>query len=289
VVLQDEELTVRISLAGVDADELRSLLDGVASGSTSVEAAARALSAAPLTGFTDLGFAKLDHHRGMRTGDPEVVYAEGKTDEQVLALLSALRDAPGMRPAMATRLTPSMLVRVRESFPTATIDEAAACAVIGEFPTPRGEVVVLSAGTSDDRVAAEAAMVARAFGADVRRVTDVGVAGIHRLLAERDGLTEADCLVVVAGMEGALPSVVGGLVGTPIVAVPTSVGYGASFGGLAALLAMLNSCAPGVTVVNIDNGFGAGVFAARVARRSTPRVAAVDPATANASRPGGTG
>jgi NCAIR mutase (PurE)-related protein len=272
----------------VDADELRSLLDAVAVGATTVDAAARALGAAPLTGYTDLGFARLDHHRGMRTGDPEVVYAAGKTDDQVVALLGALRDAPGRRPAMATRLTRSMLERVRDAFPDALVDEVAGCAVIGEFPTAHGEVVVVSAGTSDEQVAAEAALVARAFGAGVRRVTDVGVAGIHRLLAERDGLAEADCLVVVAGMEGALPSVVGGLVGTPIVAVPTSVGYGASFGGLAALLAMLNSCAPGVTVVNIDNGFGAGVFAARVARRSTPRVTATDPAEGiSTGRPGG--
>jgi hypothetical protein len=225
-----------------------------------------------LSGFTDLGFARLDHNRGMRTGDPEVIYAAGKTDEQVIALLRALRDAPGERPAVATRLTPSMVERIRTDLPDATIDEVAACVVLGEFPAPRGEVIVVSAGTSDDRVAAEAAFVARSFGAAVRRISDAGVAGIHRLLAERDALSETDCLIVVAGMEGALPSVVGGLVGTPIVAVPTSVGYGASFGGIAALLAMLNSCAPGVTVVNIDNGFGAGVFAARVARRSTPRL-----------------
>jgi pyridinium-3,5-biscarboxylic acid mononucleotide synthase len=252
----------------VDAEELRSLLDGVATGSTSVADAARELSAAPFAGFTDLGFAKLDHHRGMRTGDPEVIYAAGKTDDQVIALLAALHEAPGARPAMATRLTATMLTRVREAFPTATIDETAGCVVLGDMPAPHGEVVIVSAGTSDEPVAAEAAIVARAFGAGVRRVCDVGVAGLHRLLAERDGLATADCLIVVAGMEGALPSVVGGLVGTPIVAVPTSVGYGASFGGIAALLAMLNSCAPGVTVVNIDNGFGAGVFAARVARRS---------------------
>jgi pyridinium-3,5-biscarboxylic acid mononucleotide synthase len=252
----------------VDAEELRSLLDNVATGSTTVDDAARELAAAPLTGFIDLGFARLDHHRGMRTGDPEVIYAEGKTADQVITLLTTLHEAPGARPAMATRLTPAMLEQVRDAFPTATIDDTAACVVLGEFPAPRGEVVVLSAGTSDERVAAEAAIVARAFGAGVRRICDVGVAGLHRLLAERDGLADADCLVVVAGMEGALPSVVGGLVGTPIVAVPTSVGYGASFGGIAALLAMLNSCAPGVTVVNIDNGFGAGVFAARVARRS---------------------
>jgi pyridinium-3,5-biscarboxylic acid mononucleotide synthase len=261
----------------VDAEELQSLLAAVAAGARTVDDAARELSAAPLAGYTDLGFARLDHHRGMRTGDPEVIYAEGKTDDQVITLLAALHHAPGARPAMATRLTPSMLARVRETFPTATIDDAAHCVVLGEFPETRGVVVVLSAGTSDEHVAAEAAVVARAFGADVRQIRDVGVAGLHRLLAERDGLADADCLVVVAGMEGALPSVVGGLVGTPIVAVPTSVGYGASFGGIAALLAMLNSCAPGVTVVNIDNGFGAGVFAARVARRSTPRVAPLAP------------
>jgi pyridinium-3,5-biscarboxylic acid mononucleotide synthase len=255
----------------VDAEELRTLLDEVATGTTTAADAARALAAAPLTGFTDLGFARLDHHRGMRTGDPEVVYAEGKTPDQVMALLAALRDAPGGRPAMATRLTPEMITRARSELPAAAVDETAACVVLGELPEARGEVVVVSAGTSDERVAAEAAVVARAFGAGVRRVRDVGVAGIHRLLAERDGLADADCLVVVAGMEGALPSVVGGLVGTPIVAVPTSVGYGASFGGIAALLAMLNSCAPGVTVVNIDNGFGAGVFAARVARQSHKR------------------
>jgi NCAIR mutase (PurE)-related protein len=261
----------RISVDPMDAEELRSLLAAVATGSATVDDAARALSAAPFVGFTDLGFAKLDHHRGVRTGDPEVIYAEGKTDDQVIALLTALDEAPGARPAMATRLTATMLGRVREAFPAADIDETAACVVLGDLPEPRGEVVVVSAGTSDERVAAEAAIVARAFGAGVRRVCDVGVAGLHRLLAERDGLADADCLIVVAGMEGALPSVVGGLVGTPIVAVPTSVGYGASFGGVAALLAMLNSCAPGVTVVNIDNGFGAGVFAARVARRRVAR------------------
>jgi hypothetical protein len=267
----------------VDREELRSLLDGVAAGLTSVDDATRELSAGPLRGFTDLGFARLDEHRGMRTGDPEVIYAEGKTEDQVVALLQALQDAPGSRPAVATRLTASMLDRVHTVFPAATIDDAARCIVVGDFPAPRGDVVVVSAGTSDERVAAEAAMIGRAFGAGVRQIRDVGVAGLHRLLAERDVLADADCLVVVAGMEGALPSVVGGLVGTPIVAVPTSVGYGASFGGIAALLAMLNSCAPGVTVVNIDNGFGAGVFAARVARRSTPREA-----TAASDDPGNT-
>jgi NCAIR mutase (PurE)-related protein len=148
------------------------------------------------------------------------------------------------------------------------VDLVACCATLGPLPEPVGTVAIVSAGTSDAPVAAEAALTAAVHGAGVRLVPDVGVAGLHRLLAQRETLETADCLVVVAGMEGALPSVVGGLVGVPLVAVPTSVGYGASFGGLAALLGMLNSCAPGVTVVNIDNGYGAGVFAARVARRA---------------------
>jgi NCAIR mutase (PurE)-related protein len=252
----------------VDQDELRGLLESVAAGDTDVADAARTLAAGPLAGYDDLGFARLDAHRGIRTGDPEVVYAAGKTTEQVVALLRALAGQPGDRPALATRLTDDMVGAVGAAFPDALIDPVARCVAVGDLPPARGVVTVVSAGTSDEPVAAEAGFVARAFGAQVQRVCDVGVAGLHRLLAERDALAQADCLIVVAGMEGALPSVVGGLVGTPLVAVPTSVGYGASFGGIAALLAMLNSCAPGVTVVNIDNGFGAGVFAARVARRA---------------------
>jgi pyridinium-3,5-biscarboxylic acid mononucleotide synthase len=251
----------------MDRADLRQLLDAVADGSMTVSAAESALGTAPLDGYTDLGFARLDSHRGLRTGDPEVVYAAGKTVDAVLTLLHALSEQPGDRPALATRLTDAMLPAVTAEFPDAVVDQVARCVAVGPLPATTGTVAVLSAGTSDEPVAAEAAFVARAYGADVQRVRDVGVAGIHRLLADYTTLDRADCLVVVAGMEGALPSVVGGLVGTPLVAVPTSVGYGASFGGLAALLAMLNSCAPGVTVVNIDNGFGAGVFAARVARR----------------------
>jgi NCAIR mutase (PurE)-related protein len=251
----------------MDRAELRRLLDAVAGGSMTVGDAEATLGTAPLDGYTDLGFARLDSHRGLRTGDPEVVYAAGKTTADLLVLLRTLHEQAGGRPALATRLTDEMLPAVADEFPDALVDEVARCVAVGPLPTPTGTVAVLSAGTSDEPVAAEAAFVARAYGADVERVRDVGVAGIHRLLADYATLDRADCLVVVAGMEGALPSVVGGLVGTPLVAVPTSVGYGASFGGLAALLAMLNSCAPGVTVVNIDNGFGAGVFAARVARR----------------------
>jgi NCAIR mutase (PurE)-related protein len=218
----------------------------------------------------DLGFARVDLDRAARTGDPEVVYGAGKTPEQVVELLRTLHEAHPGRAVLATRLSSAALAEVRAALPGASVDDMAACATLGPLPAPEGRVVVVSAGTSDAPVAAEAAVTAAVHGARVHVVQDVGVAGLHRLLAVRDQLEDADCLVVVAGMEGALPSVVGGLVGVPLVAVPTSVGYGASFGGLAALLAMLNSCAPGVTVVNIDNGYGAGVFAARVARRAGP-------------------
>jgi pyridinium-3,5-biscarboxylic acid mononucleotide synthase len=216
--------------------------------------------------IADLGFARVDVDRAARTGDPEVVYGEGKTPEQVVALLRTLAAAHPERPVLATRLSEESAAAVAAEVAGATVDGYARTAVVGPMPTPMGTVCVVAAGTSDGPVAAEAALTAAVFGAGVERVDDVGVAGVHRLLAVRDRLVTADCLVVVAGMEGALPSVVGGLVGVPVVAVPTSVGYGASFEGLAALLAMLSSCAPGVVVCNIDNGFGAGVFAARVAR-----------------------
>lgn len=221
-------------------------------------------------GFADLGFARLDTGRAARTGDPEVVYGAGKTPEQAVALLAALRQAHPDRPALLTRGGPALLAAVTAAFAADrfSCDDEARCVAVGPLPEARGLVTVVSAGTSDGPVAAEADFVARVYGAATRRVTDVGVAGIHRLLAAQGDLDAADCLIVVAGMDGALPSAVGGLTGVPLVAVPTSVGYGASFGGLAALLTMLNSCAPGVVVTNIDNGFGAGVFAARVARRS---------------------
>jgi pyridinium-3,5-biscarboxylic acid mononucleotide synthase len=214
----------------------------------------------------DLGFARVDLDRAARTGDAEVVYGAGKTPEQVVAILRTLHANHPERAVLATRLSDEALHAVRAL--DAEVDLVARAATLGPLPAPAGTVAVISAGTSDAPVAAEAALSARVHGAGVHEVRDVGVAGLHRLLAVRDELERADCLIVVAGMEGALPSVVGGLTGVPMVAVPTSVGYGASFGGLAALLAMLNSCAPGVTVVNIDNGYGAGVFAARVARRT---------------------
>ena len=218
----------------------------------------------------DLGFARVDLDRAGRTGDPEVVYGAGKTPSQVVAILRTLHERHPDRAVLATRLTEEAQALVAAEL-GATVDPVARAATLGPVPEPTGTVAVVSAGTSDAPVAAEAELTVRVHGAGVDRIEDVGVAGLHRLLAVRDRLEAADCLVVVAGMEGALPSVVGGLSGVPLVAVPTSVGYGASFGGLSALLAMLNSCASGVTVVNIDNGYGAGVFAARVARRAAPR------------------
>jgi NCAIR mutase (PurE)-related protein len=240
----------------VDRDEAHALLAAVAAGSVPPDEALDRFATAP---YEALAHSFVDTHRALRTGDPEVVYAAGKTVQQVLDNVAALR-------ATSDRV---LVTRCDEQV-AAALGAEGRTVLVGTAPTPRGTVAVLAAGTSDWPVAEEAAVTARAFGAAVERVDDVGVAGLHRLLAARQLLDRADVLVVVAGMEGALPSVVGGLVGTPIVAVPTSIGYGAAFGGLAALLAMLNSCAPGVTVVNIDNGFGAGVFAARVARRAHP-------------------
>jgi pyridinium-3,5-biscarboxylic acid mononucleotide synthase len=212
----------------------------------------------------DLGYARVDLDREQRTGDPEVVFAAGKSPEQTVGLLSTLSAAHPDRAVFATRAPAQTLAACRSAFPDAVIQ--AGTVTIGPLPTPAGRVGIVAAGTSDLPVADEAAATVAVYGSSPVRITDVGVAGLHRLLAVTDQLESLDCLVVIAGMEGALPSVVGGLTGVPLIAVPTSVGYGASFGGLAALLAMLNSCAPGVTVCNIDNGFGAGVAAARIAR-----------------------
>ncbi len=226
-------------------------------------------SSSPAT--ADLGFARLDVDRARRTGDPEVVYGAGKTPEQIVGILRALHARHPERAVLATRLSPEARELLAAELPEARIDEVARAATLGPMPEPQGTVAVIAAGTSDAPVAAEAALSVRVHGSAAVRIDDVGVAGLHRILEARASFSEADCLIVVAGMEGALPSVVGGLVGVPLVAVPTSVGYGAAFEGLAALLGMLNSCAPGVSVVNIDNGYGAGVFAARVARNARPR------------------
>ena len=224
----------------------------------------------PAARTADLGFARVDVDRAHRTGDPEVVYGEGKTAAQVVTILRTLHERHPDRAVLATRLGDDALHAVA-ALEGAVVDPVARAVTVGPLPEGRGTVAIISAGTSDAPVAAEAALTARVHGAVVVEVRDVGVAGLHRLLEAQGDFAGADCLVVVAGMEGALPSVVGGLTGVPLVAVPTSVGYGASFGGVAALLGMLNSCAPGVVVVNIDNGYGAGVFAARVARQAAPR------------------
>jgi pyridinium-3,5-biscarboxylic acid mononucleotide synthase len=218
----------------------------------------------------DLGFARLDLDRAERTGTPEVVYAAGKTPEQTVDCLAALLDdgaGSGRRAfAWATRVDADTTAAILERWPDALIDLDARCAFVGELPTPVGSVLVLTAGTSDGPVAAEVAAALAASGVGCVRVDDVGVAGVHRVLAVAPEVAAADVVVVVAGMDGALPSVVAGLTDRLVVAVPTSVGYGAAFEGLAALLTMLTACAPGVLVVNIDNGFGAGVAAARIVR-----------------------
>jgi NCAIR mutase (PurE)-related protein len=218
----------------------------------------------------DLGFARLDLDRKERTGTPEVVYAAGKTPAQTVACLAALHES-GARLAWATRVDDATAAAVRERWPDALVDAEARCAFVGELPQPTGEVLVLTAGTSDGAVAAEVAATLAASGVGCRRVDDVGVAGVHRVLAVAPEMAAADAVVVVAGMDGALPSVVAGLTDRLVIAVPTSVGYGAAFEGLAALLTMLTACAPGVLVVNIDNGFGAGVAAARIVQTVTHR------------------
>lgn len=214
--------------------------------------------------YRDLGWAKIDVGRPARTGTAEAVYAAGKTPEQVVGALAALREAHPARVAVATRCDAACAEAVRAAFGPEVLVESGVCAV-GAFPAAEaGPLAVVCAGTSDLPVAKEAEVVALANGIDAHLVADVGVAGLHRLLDKVGELREAACVIVVAGMDGALPSVVAGLVSAPVVAVPTSVGYGAAFGGLAPLLTMLNSCSPGVSVVNIDNGFGAAMSAARI-------------------------
>ncbi len=226
-------------------------------------------SAAERPPSADLGFARLDLDRAARTGHPEVVYAAGKTPAQTTAILARLHAAHPERAVLATRCDAATLTAAREAFagePDLDVDETSATVLLGPLPPPAGSVVVVAAGTSDLPVATEALRAARAHGVEAHLVTDVGVAGLHRLLAELPQITPADAVVAVAGMEGALPSVLAGLVAAPMVAVPTSTGYGWSMDGLTAFAAMLVSCAPGVTAVGVDNGYGAGVAAARIAR-----------------------
>jgi NCAIR mutase (PurE)-related protein len=244
----------------VRREALIALLQQVKAGELLPEAAAERLASLP---FEDLGFARIDHHRHLRTGMPEVVFAAGKTPQQTAAILECIV-ADGSA-ALATRAEQAAYEATLHVLPAAVYHATARCIVVGEALKHGGTVAVLCAGTSDLPVAEEAAVTAETFGAKVLRFYDVGVAGLHRLLAVLPDLRTADAVVVCAGMEGALPSVVGGLVDAPVIAVPTSVGYGAAFGGFAALLGMMNSCSSNVVVVNIDNGFGAGANAARIA------------------------
>ncbi len=240
------------------AQWLRDLLEEVQQREVSIEDALARLRGFP---YEDLGFARLDSHRTLRKGFPEVIFCPGKTTEQVVRIVERIRAREGR--VLAARASPEVAEAVQRAFPDTAYHAPARMVIVGEgVPrSGRGNVLVVSAGTADIPVADEAAVTAETLGSPVERLYDVGVAGIHRLFDNREQLFAANVLVVVAGMEGALASVVAGLVDRPVIAVPTSVGYGASFGGLAALLSMLNSCSPGVAVVNIDNGFGAGYMA----------------------------
>ncbi|MEI7832943.1 MAG: nickel pincer cofactor biosynthesis protein LarB [bacterium] len=249
----------------MDENQLRALWNAVRAGDCGEDEFLQQLRDLP---FEELGFAKLDHHRMVRTGFPEVIFSQGKTPEQVAMIFSRLSARSPV--VMATRISPEQVTAVRELVPECVHHELARLLVWHREPRSwkhKGDprIAIVSAGTADMPVAEEAAITAETAGWSVDRLYDVGVAGLHRLLAHNDRLRRARVVVVVAGMEGALASVVGGLVKAPVIAVPTSVGYGAAFGGLAALLSMLNSCASGVTVVNIDNGYGAGYFAALLA------------------------
>lgn len=246
----------------MDIESLRLLLERVKAGDSSPEEAVRQISAGGLS--HDMGYARLDLSRKARCGFPEFIFGEGKTTEQICGIIGEL--AKGGHPVLATRVSPEAAAKALALFPEAVHDPLARTLSIrqGIVSKAGGKVLVVTAGTSDLPVALEAKTTAELCGCDTELLSDAGVAGIHRLLMERDALEKASVIIAVAGMEGALPSVVAGLVPCPVIAVPTSVGYGASFKGIAALLAMLNSCASGVLVTNIDNGFGAGCAAARM-------------------------
>lgn len=242
----------------MEQKNLRCLLQQVADSSLTVDQAMMQLKTQP---FEDLGYAKIDHHRALRQGVPEVIYGEGKTPEQITGIIKAMMKH-GQSNVLITRLSQDKADVLSKEFPL-TYHPTGRIGVVGKLPVPdgAGTIVIATGGTSDLPVAEEAALTAEALGNQVLRLYDVGVAGIHRLLAHAKELVRARVVIAIAGMEGALASVIGGLVECPVIAVPTSVGYGTAFEGLAALLAMLNSCASGVSVVNIDNGFGAGYLA----------------------------
>lgn len=247
----------------MDKEYLTKLMEQVAQGETRPEAAVEILKDLP---FEDLGFANIDHHRNLRTGYPEAVFCQGKKPEQIAAIMKELADRN--KNVIGTRAAKEDFQAVQKVLPHAEYFQDARMIVLMEDPVPRreGTIAVVTAGTADIPVAEEAAITAQALGNKVERIYDVGVAGIHRLFAKMDKIRSANVVIVVAGMEGALASVVGGLVERPVIAVPTSIGYGANLGGISALLSMLNSCANGVGIVNIDNGFGAAYLASNINR-----------------------
>lgn len=240
------------------SEDIRTLLEGVSEGSVSIDDALLKLKTKP---FEDIGYAKVDMHRKLRQGTAEVIYGAGKTSEQITGIVETMKQN-GQNTILITRLSAESAEIVNKTHPLHYYEDAR-CAVIGQIPVPDGigKIMITTGGTSDIPVAEEAAVTATVLGNEVVRLYDVGVAGMHRTLAHLDEIMSASVIIAIAGMEGALASVIGGLVDCPVIAVPTSVGYGASFHGLSALLSMLNSCASGVSVVNIDNGFGAGYLA----------------------------
>ena len=250
----------------MDRDSLKRLLDEVAGGKTGVDEAVERLRTLP---FEDTGYARIDHHRELRRGFPEVIFCEGKTPEQITGIATRILEHGS--DLLATRCVPEQFAAISGSIEGAVYHEEGRLFAVRQSHTEeKGFVAVVAGGTSDWPVSEEAALTAQYLGCRVGRFYDVGVAGLHRLLSSWEEIREADVIIVVAGMEGALASVVAGMAAAPVIAVPTSIGYGASFGGLAALLAMLNSCAGGVTVVNIDNGFGAAYAAAVICRKIYP-------------------
>ncbi len=250
----------------MDKNKIEKLLKEVKKGKKSIKEALTILENLP---FVDLGFAKIDTHRELRMGAPEAIYCMNKTTNQIIQIVGRMKQDSNI---IATRVPKESLEEIKKTYPEAKIYPEANLFFIGKFPKKTiGKVIIVTAGTSDIPVARESEITARSMGVEVETFFDVGISGIHRILSIRKKLKEADIVIVIAGMEGALPSVVAGLIDTPIIAVPTSVGYGASFNGIAPLLTMLNSCAPGISVVNIDNGYSAGFFAAAVIKKIIER------------------
>ncbi len=246
----------------MDKNKIKKLLEEVKKGNKSIKEALKTLENLP---FMDLGFAKIDSHRELRMGAPEAIYCMNKTTSQIMQIIKKMNNDSNI---IATRVPEKTLKKIKDTYPEAKIYPEANLAFIGKFPKKTiGKVTIVTAGTSDIPIARESEVTAKSMGIEVETIFDVGIAGIHRVLSIRNKLKKADIAIVIAGMEGALPSVIAGLIDTPIIAVPTSVGYGASFKGISPLLTMLNSCAPGICVMNIDNGYSAGFFAAAVIKK----------------------